>query len=112
MWIDDQGVYHTAAVPDPAELMSEEFRRSLDRLLMLDPRGVAEAVDIEEMHFYEEGTKLVAQGSGEADFVGVAPPTDLMAEVVENVTDLRRLLHAIDDRWRLDALAALDDYIP
>lgn len=32
MWVDAEGVSHTVALPDPAELMSDAFRLCLDRL--------------------------------------------------------------------------------
>jgi hypothetical protein len=70
-----------------------------------------EFVEAEQMRFFEERAGLLLWDSEEAEFVGAAPPLALLAEPVEMVDDLRQLIRGIDDRWRLDALLALDDYL-
>lgn len=110
MWIDEMGTCHTVALPDPTKLMSDAFRRSLDQLLERSQEEVVEAIHVEEMSFYENQAPLFVWDSEEAEFVGVSPPVALMAEPLRNVADLRRVKREIDDRWRLDALAALDEY--
>ncbi|RAX43665.1 hypothetical protein DQ354_19555 [Arthrobacter sp. AQ5-06] len=112
MWLDDQGVCHTVALPDPTRLMSDAFRQSLDQLLARGQEDLAEAIEDEQTRFFEEGAQLLAGDSDEAEFVAVAPPVALMAEPVGTIADLRQLIREIDGRWRLDALAALDDYVP
>lgn len=111
MWVDDQGVCHTAALPDPTERMSDDFRRSLDQLIVRAQEDVAEAIEIEETLFFEERAGLLVWDSAEAEFEGAAPPKGLMAEPVGTVADLRQLIREIDSRWRLDALLAVDDYL-
>jgi hypothetical protein len=111
VWVDDQGVCHTVALPDPTELMSDVFRQSLDQLIVRAQEYVAEAIEIEETRFFEERARLLVWDSAEAEFVGAAPPKGLMAEPVGTVADLRQLIREIDGRWRLDALLAVDDYL-
>lgn len=111
MWVDDQGVCHTVALPDPTELMSDVFRHSLDRLMMRDQEDLGEVIEIEQMRFFEERAGLLLCDSEEAEFVGAAPPIALLAEPVGTVEDLRQVIRGIDDRWRLDVLLALDDYL-
>jgi hypothetical protein len=109
VWVDDEGVCHTVALPDPTVLMSEAFRASLDQLLTAAREEVAKAVEMEEVRFYEGGLGPPPNES-EAHFVGVAPP-ELLTEPVKTIADLTSLLGRLDYRWRLDALVALDDYL-
>ena len=111
MWVDDQGVCHTVALPEPTELMSEVFLQSLNQLVSRGQEDVAEAIFSDQLRFYEERTKLLVPDSNEAEFVGLSPPVDLLAAPFETLAELRRLLYEIDDRWRLDALAAIEDYL-
>ena len=110
MWVDDRGVCHTVALPDPTELMSEPFRQSLDQLMLQGQEELDGAIETEEIRFFEERIGASASASEEAVFVAAAPPIALLAEPVETVDDLRQLIRGIDERWRLDALLALDDY--
>ena len=110
MWIDDQGVFQTVALPDPTELMSDFFRRGLDRLLAQARKEVADAIEIEELRFHAEGATLIA-ASDEERFAGDTPPKGLMAEPIRTVEDLTECIRDMDDRWRLDALVALTDYV-
>jgi hypothetical protein len=111
VWVDERGVCHTVALPDPTELMSLAFRRSLDQLLAREQEAVATAIEAEETFFYEERGRAPAQDFNEARFVSVAPPVALMIEPVGTIAELRGLLREVNLRWRLDALAALDDYL-
>lgn len=65
----------------------------------------------DQLRFYGERTNLLVPDSHEAEFVGLSPPLDLLAAPFETLAELRRLLYEIDDRWRLDALAAIEDYL-
>ncbi|MFJ5860080.1 hypothetical protein ACIQCM_01510 [Pseudarthrobacter sp. NPDC092439] len=111
MWVDEQGVCHTVALPEPTELMSDVFRRSLDQLVARGREDVAGAMFDDQIRLYEERTKLLVPDSNEAEFVGLAPPVDLLAAPFETLAELRHLLYEVDDRWRLDALAAIEDYL-
>ncbi len=112
MWVDDQGVCHTVALPNPTVLMSDVFRHSLDRLLARGPEDVAELIETEETRFYEEHAGSHSGDSDEPGFVGATPPQGLMTRPIATSADLISLIREIEDRWRLDALVALDDYLP
>lgn len=47
MWVGDQGVCHTVALPDPTELMSDTFRQSLDQLMVRDQKDLDEVIEID-----------------------------------------------------------------
>jgi hypothetical protein len=111
MWIDDQGVAHTVALPDPTELMSDEFRRSLDKLIDQRADGVSDLLSAEEDAFYVARMNGVPIDAGERDFEGLAPPQALLDDPVSSLDDLRARILAVDARWRLDVVVALDDYL-
>ena len=54
MWVDAEGVCHTVALPDPAELMSHRFRQGLDRLLGERLQEVTDLVSTQENQFFTE----------------------------------------------------------
>ncbi len=112
MWIDDQGVLHTVALPDPTELMTDEFRRSLDMLIDQRADGVSELLSTEEDAFYAARIYGAPIDAGERDFEGLAPPKALLDDPVSSLDELRARILAIDARWRLDVVVALDDYLP
>jgi hypothetical protein len=47
----------------------------------------------------------------EAQFVGLPPPRKILRGSVEDMADLMAALERVDQRWRLDAILALQDYI-
>jgi hypothetical protein len=112
VWIDDKGVYHTVAQPDPTTLMSEVFRASLDRLVAEKHEAVIEAIESEQDLFFEQPRELLAQGTpDEGRYVATAPPTKLLTDTVATIGELEVAIQSIESRWRLDALMALDDYV-
>lgn len=45
------------------------------------------------------------------NFEGMAPPSELLGSAIATLDELRRCILAVDRRWRLDAIVALDDYL-
>lgn len=111
MWVDDRGVSHTVALPEPTELMSDIFLHCLNKLVSKGREHVAEVMFNDQLRFYEERAKLLVPDCSEAEFVGLPPPKDLLDTPFKTLADLRRLLDDVDVRWRLDALAAIEDYL-
>lgn len=110
MWIDAEGVAHTVALPNPTDLMSERFKSSLDKLMAEDVQAVADLIKAEQDRFFNGevgGTDLDTEDEDE----GAAPPLGLLDRSVRTTVDLRSTLAALDIRWRLDALLALEDYV-
>lgn len=111
MWIDSQGIRHTVAVPDPTELMSDEFRASLDNLVNESADEVCEMIAEQELAFYKEKELGACLDSQEHGFEGLSPPTGLLDEPATTIPELRTRIRNIDWRWRLDVICALDDYV-
>jgi hypothetical protein len=110
MWIDDAGVAHTVALPNPAELMSDDFRSSVDALLSSSRPGVVELLEAAEERVFDVDLSGLAVAAGADDFQGVAPPRELLHGLFTTHEELRHALELIDLRWRLDAVLALIDY--
>jgi hypothetical protein len=110
MWIDRDGVLHTVALPDPSEVMSEEFLRDLDHLLRDRADEVSELIALEEERLYRELLERPSMSPDDKSFRGLAPPVRLMRSSLITVEDLRTSIQAVPWRWRLDVLTALDDY--
>ncbi|MDZ5662305.1 hypothetical protein SFC79_11055 [Nocardioides sp. S-58] len=45
MWVDSNGVLHTVGLPDPADVMTGEFRRGVDALLAAERERLSDMVD-------------------------------------------------------------------
>lgn len=111
MWVDAEGVCHTVAVPDPTELMSDDFRESLDHLLGEQAGEVFDVISEQEDQFYQEHLANMQTDAQEDNFEGVAPPSGLLGIPIATSDELRHCILAVDRRWRLDAIVALDDYL-
>jgi hypothetical protein len=108
VWIDDDGVLHTVALPDPADAMTEEFRVGLDSITGERRNALRALVEGAQMRVFE------AEWSGlprSEDHVGAAPPTGLLQGEVRAPEDVARVIDDVEARWRLDAIEAIDDYI-
>ena len=74
MWIDDDGVTHTAALPDPSDVMSEEFRTGLDALVVAHRLDVADVLQQAEARLVgQDLSDLVRADRQGSHFHGVAP---------------------------------------
>ena len=111
MWIDKDGVSHTVALPEPAELMSDDFRSGLDVLLMTQREQVEQVVEAAQMQIFEQDLLNAFPTNGEHAFEGMPPPNHLLVGEPLTVNDLASALGRTDLRWRLDAALAIEDYI-
>ncbi len=111
MWIDDKGVAHTAALPNPAVLMSDEFRTGLDALVSSHRPDVEDVLEAAELHIFECDLLGLAGPEGDAEYQGVPVPRGLLQGSPTTAKDLGRTLERTALRWRLDAVLALGDYI-
>lgn len=110
MWVDEKGVYHTISLPEPEYLMSPGFQESLHRLTAADRVNVLNMLEEEKTRFLEREPAHPA-GDDEDEFIEAIPPDGLLAERFDTTSELRALLQRIDERWRLDALFVLDEYV-
>lgn len=107
MWVDSDGVAHTVALPEPAQAMTEHFRRGLDALLIRERAAVEDA-----LAEVEQQVIVALESASSGDWPVEQPaPEGLLAGDVQEVVDLTDGLAEVDLRWRLDAVLAVEDYI-
>ncbi len=111
MWVDDEGVFHTVALPDPAELMSDQFRVTFHRLVDQAPGEVDELIETEQDHFFDAHDDWSVDVENEALHEGQAPPAGILNASVGTLDDLKDMIRSVSPRWRLDVLMALEDVV-
>ena len=105
--MDERGVAHTVALPDPAGLMSDRFRASLDAPISVRRPEVSVLLERMEDGIYEQVSSIPVDGAYERR----SPPKELLDDEVWSEQELEAALEQVDLRWRLDAVLALGDYI-
>ena len=108
MWIDDEGLTHTVALPDPSRLMADDFRTSLDTIAARDRAALRDIVERAESRASQADWSDLR---GSEIHVGAPAPSDLLHGRVITREDVARALDRVAPRWRLDAILALDDYL-
>ena len=108
MWIDDDRVLHTVALPDPTYLMTDEFRDGLGSIPPAQRGALQELVEGALMCVYETDWSDLPRSAAD---VGTVPPPSLLTGKVMTPEDVARAIDSVEPRWRLDAITALDDYI-
>ncbi|MBM0124578.1 hypothetical protein [Pimelobacter simplex] len=108
MWIDEDGVLHTVALPDPTILMTEEFRMSLDLVLAFRGAQVRGIVEEAQTSLHERDWSFLVAAEG---LIAAAPPSHLLRGEVTGPEGVADAISRVEPEWRLDALMALDDYI-
>jgi hypothetical protein len=105
--MDEGGVAHAVALPDPTQLMSGLFRASLDALVSMRHDEVLELLERVQEETYEQRWSIPVDPAYEH----ASPPQGLLDVEVWAEDDLEAALKGVDLRWRLDAVLALDDYV-
>lgn len=108
MWTDSDGVMHTVALPDPTDVMDEEFRSTL-LTLAAGENDLADQLEGLEESLYEELPSRVESPS--SDHVEAAPPHRLLRGRIESVHDLHACVRQLDPVWQLDAVLAIGDVL-
>lgn len=108
MWVDDGGVAHTVALPDPTDVMADDFRADFDALALSDLEALQLVIGRAEEQAYESGWFEL---SASEEYVGSTPPVALLRGRVLSAGDVASAIEQTDLRWRLDVIMALDDYI-
>ena len=110
MWRGRDGRVHTVALPDPGDLFTEAARRAVQRVL--------EGVEGEDRDVLTERMELgvidywsarPVDETEESAFIAAAPPAQLFNSLVANTDELEDALRAVDPRWALDVIVAVDD---
>jgi hypothetical protein len=107
MWLNDEGVMNTVALPDPSVVMSPSFVSSLRRLVEAHAEDISTALDELEDEIFEQMWNYDA--TVESEFVGSPPSGILLVGHPDSVESLVREIGGVDSRWRLDALMATQD---
>ncbi len=108
MWVDESGVAHTVALPDPTDVMADDFRADLDFIALTDLDALQRVIAQAEEQVYEAGWFELSTST---EFVEAAPPIALLRGRVLSTSDVVGAIEQTDLRWRLDVIMALDDYL-
>lgn len=111
VWVDEQGVAHTVALPKPKQVMTKSFRHSVDFLLRTERAQVETVLAAAEEAIFEHGPGEQIDPSTEAEFEGLPPQRKILDGVLAEAKDLRSAIDAVDLRWPLDVVLALQDYV-
>lgn len=68
-------------------------------------------LEAEEAHICDQLAEEGVDLDKESEFEGVAAP-QVLVRAVRTVDELRSVIRQVSPRWRLDALSALDHYLP
>ena len=108
MWVDESGVAHTVALPDPTDVMADDFRADLDFVALTDLDALQKVIAQAEEQVYEAGWFELSTSK---EYVGARPPIALLRGRVLSASDVAGAIEQTDLRWRLDVIMALDDYL-
>lgn len=111
VWVDDQGVAHSVALPKPKEVMTKSFRHCVDSLLRTERAQVETVLAAAEEAIFEHGLGESIDPDTETEFEGRTPPAKILDGVLAEAKDLTSAIDAVDIRWRLDVVLALQDYV-
>lgn len=108
MWVDDDNVLHTVALPTPTDVMTDGFRRGMDSLIFRDRERLRDLVDDAQDRLLKADWSHLERSES---FIGVPPPVDLLDGPARTTSDVALALASVDERWRLDVALALEDYL-
>lgn len=78
MWVTEDGVAHTVALPNPQQLMTENFRRALDQLHSKVPVQVEKVLDQAEDSLFSDGGVTPDDPDVLAQYEGCPPPVKIL----------------------------------
>jgi hypothetical protein len=107
MWVDSEGVAHTVALPEPAQVMTSQFRIGLDALVARDRAAVEHVLSQAERGIFE----ALASGESSDWPVEQPAPDGLLDQTVQVAMQLAVALAEVEICWRLDAVMAVEDYL-
>lgn len=88
--------------------MTEAFRLSFDALVRADPDALEDVIDAaEDTAFSHDWSEL----GGNDQFVGAAPPVEILRDELKSASDLADALKQVEPRWQLDAILAVSHYL-
>lgn len=108
MWVDGKGVLHTVALPDPTDVMTGEFCRGLDSLLVAERERLRGIIEDVQARLLEMDWSHMNRSEVDVDST---PPRELLHGAVQTSDDVSDAIERVPERWRLDVALALEDYI-
>jgi hypothetical protein len=108
VWIDDDGHLHTVALPDPTDVMTEDFQAGLDLVIGTHRDELRALVQLAEERVAKSDWSELDSSENQA---GEPPPTNLLRGAVTTPADVARAVDDVNLRWRLDTIMALGDYV-
>lgn len=110
MWISSDGRINTVAIPDPTDIMTDDFAKNC-RIVW---RKTKRRVRRNWLDRLEEGILIEAANreisSVESDFSGMPPPREILSGTPQSLEDIASSVHAVEQRWQVDVVMALTDY--
>lgn len=111
MWRGEDGVCHTAAVPNPATVLGARGVELLSGLVGSELDGVRDVLESLEQEVYDSVEATDVEPRVESSFVGQIPDFELIDEHCSSVDELIQALRLVDIRWKLDMLMAAGDVV-
>ena len=111
MWVDQDGVAHTVALPKPQQLMSKSFRRALDQLRRSHPTQIHDVLSNAEDAILSDGALTADEPEARAHYEGHPPPIGILQGDPRTPDGLAQIINQVEPRWRLDAVLTLEDYV-
>ena len=110
MWLDTDGVTHTAALPDPSSGMSPETVASLNALSEGERARVLGALDDYYRNDYIAASRNVIIASVLAP-EGAPLPDGFVTGTIASADDALAVVRATEPAWRIDVLEVIQDYL-
>lgn len=91
--------------------MTKSFRYSVDALLRTERAQVETVLVAAEEAILDHAIGEPIDPGTETEFAGRPSPVKVLDGVLAEAQDLRSAIDAVDLRWRLDVVLALQDYV-
>ena len=110
MWVTEDGVMHTVALPDPTTAMTETFVDSLDSLGPDARISLLDALEGEQENLSDQTfTGVVPSAPTNPDDDAI--PVGYLDGHFSSPSHVMSYLKGLDPQWRLDAYLAVEEYL-
>jgi hypothetical protein len=109
MWVTEDGRTNTVALPDPSYVLSDPAFDAWTHLIETVPHERIEEMLTQRFEAALEAYPRTPDADDE--FVGAAPPAELVDSDISTYELLEQALDAVGPRWYLDVVMALIDLL-
>ena len=106
MWVDDAGVMHTVAIPEPRRLVPPALLHALASLSVDDRDELRERLD----DMYDELSDVLAPGTGEVALALDETEVDWTLDGTGALA-VEAMVRRVEPLWRLDVLLVVQDLL-